>query len=442
MKIYRYYIPTIIMLIISFASACTQDEYEPDPVGEKVPYEESPKKGLSEELLSSNHTIFKAALEKSNVSDSLENWEHSRLTLLVPSDDAFKGAGIDINTIQSMTTEALDTLLLYYIVDGTFDTSGVGYTFGNIRMSTKLYDSHLIIRGKYDIAPYNYTHYIAINNDKVLINGKIMGDYTVQHTDLGDVIYIDYFLKRPTKDMWTTMEEDGRFSIFLEVLEMNDYMYLPKKLNEWQYDETGEFLYSNLPSGINETRQLMKLKLSDKSKLVRNFSSWNANIQLLSIFAPIDEAFHKAGYNTAEEFREMNDYMYYREYYYWYDEWEWGYLTIPSMLKNDSILSYHSWGDMYSKATYGYGAMNSTIFFSNELTDTHLSNYVIIPGANGSASDFKNPFTFSQGSDGSIRVKLKNAKDGTETATIVEPDILTVNGPIHAVDRLFIPKDF
>ena len=110
-------------------------------------------------------------------------------------------------------------------------------------------------------------------------------------------------------------------------------------------------------------------------------------------------------------------------------------------LKSDSIISYHSlWGRRYFPTDT---RPNPIVFFSNDLKDEILSNYIINTRYDSdSKPPIKCPFKFSKTSDGQVQIKLKDAKEGTEAATVVESDIMTLNGPIHIVDRLFIPKGF
>jgi len=110
-------------------------------------------------------------------------------------------------------------------------------------------------------------------------------------------------------------------------------------------------------------------------------------------------------------------------------------------LKSDSILSYHSWAARYYP-TQNLSKPNATIFFSNELNNDRLANYVIYPYLSISVPEYVCPFVFSQREDGKTQIKLKNARESDEAATIIESDIMTLNGPIHVVDRLFIPRNF
>ena len=409
MKINHSIVMLLILQCMALFQSCTQNEYMIEPVGEKVPYTEE-KKSITDELSASGMTLFLSAFEKSNLSDSLKSWENTPLTIFVPSDDAFEKVGLNKEAISKMSAKQLDTLLLYHCMVTRFDTSAVKYTAGNIKITTKLNNPNL--RTGWN-TPYSYLHYVAINNNNLWINGKLSGIYKVRKTEEADLIYINRFLAKPTQDMWTILEADGRFSLFLKIIKANDLAYSTKSFNDAKMQFT---------LAVNPTAEY-----------------YQANINLLSLFAPTDEAFIKAGYGDIENLRKLNDknisnvgkFLYYKNGAPY---------NFRAFLKSDSILTYHSWGVQYYPTD---SKSNATIFFSNELNNDHLANYIICPMVlDQSKPEYACPFVFSQREDGKTQIKLKNARESDEAATIIESDIMTLNGPIHVVDRLFIPQDF
>ena len=209
-----------ILLVLTCLSSCTQDEFEPDPVGEQIPVEEINKE-LIDELSGSGSTLFQKALEKSNILKELDN--QSQITFFVPTDNAFKEAGIDQQTINQMTPEQWDTLVQYHTVEGQLDPVKIEQTVGNICMPTKCVDKKLRVSNTNGTEAYKYTHYVSIKDNIILINAKTSGTSNRHQTKEADVIYIDRLLKRPTKDMLTFLKEDGRFSIFLEIIKLSIY---------------------------------------------------------------------------------------------------------------------------------------------------------------------------------------------------------------------------
>src|SRR5690606_4461750 len=181
-----------------------------------------------------------------------------------------------------------------------------------------------------------------------------------------------------------------------------------------------------------------------KSQLDVTANSWdpsNIYIGLTSVFAPTNEAFITAGYHTAEDFLQLNE-------PYWINRGQFLYFSsgapynYRTFHKTDSVLTYHhGWAQRYYP-TDG-GRVNPTVFFSNDLSDSFLGNYdVKMEGYSpDSHPAISCPYTFTR-ENGIIKMRLKNAKEGTEAATVIEQDIMTLNGPLYIVDRLFIPHHF
>lgn len=413
----------LILLVFVTVISCKQEEYMPEPYGEKVPYEEQHKESLDTLLLDSKSTLFKLALDRSTIQQRFaKEWKKLSLTFLVPSDAAFEKIGLTSEKIKNMDVADLDSLILYHTLSEKIDTSNVRSTYGNVRISTKL-ENRKIKTGLYQGDFYTYSHYFSITNNKVLINGKIVGDYKIKRTTAGDVILIDSFLKRPEKTLWQTMKEDRRLSMFMQIVETNDLSY-----DSYSWD----------PIYISQMQEaVMQLQLDVTYSGQDMILSTNT-----SVFAPTNEAFIKAGYRTAEEFMKLNEpnWVYRGEYLTFEGGAPYNFRTFH---KTDSILTYHhGWAQRYYPTDGGGGGF-STVFFSNDLTDRYLGDYVLQMEtlSLNNQPRVTCPYKFLHES-GKIKIRLKNAKSTSESATIVEQDILTLNGPLHIVDRLFIPDNF
>lgn len=418
---------SILLLLIAVIS-CTQEEYMPDPYGEKVPYDAVNKKSLDALLTDSESSLFKLALDGSTLYPLLNNeWKSHSLTFLVPADAAFQEAGFTEEKLKTMDAADLDTLVLYHILSEKIDTANVKSTYGNIRIKTKLANENLKL-GQYASEIYTYSHYLSIKNNQIHINGKVAGDYQINQALEGDVIFLDSFLKKPEKTLWQAMKEDSRLSMFMEIVEANDASYS----EFFFYDEEPWATY-NMDVAVMKTQLDINVDPWDPSSLFIG--------TLTSVFAPTNEAFIKAGYQTAEEFIQLNEpnWIYRGEFMRFSDGAPYNYQTFH---KTDSVLTYHhGWAQRYYPSDGGRG--NPTVFFSNDLTDEYLSDYILqLESTNpDNQPRITCPYTFSTES-GKIKMRLKNAKEGTEAATVIEQDILTLNGPLYIVDRLFIPNHF
>lgn len=408
---------SIILFISALLLSCTQEEYMPDPYGEPIPYEETERANLDTELTNLNLNLFKLLIDKSNVRDLLNTeWKNLSFTFLAPSDDAFIKAGYDEQKLNSMLKEELDSMIMYHALIINLDTTVNLDILGNLRIRTKLTNNKFRTGTTPNVHTFVYTHSVTISNDELIVNGKPVGKYQVTYTKEADIIPIHTFLERPRKTIWETMKEDNRLSMFMRVLEVTDSIYRAKR--SWE--------------------QAIKTRLDYN----RSAYSYNANLQFTSVIAPSNEAFIKAGFDTPEKFLQLNDPYINKifSYAYYSDGYPYDYQTF---LKTDSIISFHSsWGEKYYPMDSG--TENPQVFYSNELKNEQLANYVLVnEGRNGMnrTPTYYNPFVFSN-ENGEIKIKLKKAKEGTDAAKVIESDIQALNGPIHIVDRLFIPDDF
>jgi len=401
----------------------------PPPYGEKVPYGAVDKKSLDALLTDSESSLFKLALDGSTIYPLLNNeWKSLPLTFLVPSDAAFQEAGFTEEKLKSMDTAELDSIILYHILSEKIDTANVRSTYGSVRLETKLVHKNLTLGNQFSQQPYTFSHYFSSTDRTIWINGKVVGDYDITQAREGDVLFIDSFLERPEKTLWQAMKEDSRLSMFMEIVEGNDELYG----QYFYYDEEPWATYAMEEAAV-------------QPQLDINISARNPSIiytgALTSVFAPTNEAFMEAGYNTAEEFLELNEpnWIYRGQFLRFSDGAPYNYRTFH---KTDSVLTYHhGWGQRYYPTDGGRG--NPTVFFSNDLTDDYLSDYVLQLETSSPDNQPRMtcPYTFSR-ENGQLKMRLKNAKEGAEAATVIEQDILTLNGPLYVVDRLFIPHHF
>lgn len=404
-SIYNYF----LLLIISLALfSCTVDEFQPEPVGEKVPFLAEQLPALQEALQTSGHSLFLAAWNKSTLNDSLTAWEGTPLAILVPSDAAFEAEGYTADKIAGASAGHLDTLLLYLCLQVDLDTIANAQTTGNVKIRSKLTDP-VIKEGSNssDLTPFILPHYIGIEQGRLFVNGKNTGDFTIKRVQHASLLFTGHLFLRPTKDIWTFLQEDGRFTEFVKILTSADAIYATR---------------------MPDARM--------KPWLAVDSTSTSQMIRFISIFAPTDEAFAEAGY-TSTALRVLN-----LKYQSKINTVAYSPYQFMTFLKSDSIISYHSWGMRYLPASAAKA--NPTVFFSNEMTNEYLGKYILQPIGWKPIEQpiMRVPFEFGEDEAGHVTVKLKNAKEGTDAATMTESDIMTLNGPVHVVDRLFVPEGF
>lgn len=404
------------LLLMTLAS-CRKEEFQTPPEGEAVPHQEITTT-LQETLQASPNTLFKAAWLRSNMNSILKKMGANVLiTLMVPTDEAFIADGLTLDVINTMSPDKLDEILLYHTILGKVNAKDLIGKLDNTVEKTLLENPQLRLQPLGKVAlfdKYYYRHYLKVDGTNLYINGKLGSNKPSVEAKDGVFWPVNQVLHKPTKTILETLKADPRFSIYLEVLQMNDDLWL--ELSEYSYprDFTSRWIVNTA------------------------FGDSYPNISFTSTFAPTNDAFHKAGFADAQAVMELNNNR--PQPHLDYDTYE----MAGGSLTTDSLITMHKWDNFFAYVSLTYsvsGKMNETTFYSNDLTNELLYNYVVRVGdpQTPSLPVYVMPLEFSKGANGSIKVKAKGSTH--PEATVVEGDINTLMGPIHVVDRLIVPKD-
>jgi len=402
----------ICTLLSLFLSSCVKKEYMPEPVGHKIPYHES-KTTVQETLNKSAYTFFSAAWKRSHM-DKILNDLNSKvsITVFVPDNQSFEKMGYSLASINSTAPEVLDSLLLFHtclnqIIPATLDKESTNQLLLTM-LSNKNYTEAFGLNTS-EFRDYLYRHYLNVENDKVLVNGQVSGSAgDVILATNGTLIPIHRVLAKPEKDIKEILEQDGRFKLYLSFLESNDEFYLS---------------LSGFPANQ-----------------VERFSSKLGYVTFSSVLAPTDEAFHKAGIYSMDDLDKLNS----RSTPYIIEDG----FTVSNYLPMDSVLNNHFWqfSGVYVRnvnervpGQYINPSSNALVFFSNDMKDQLIGNYVTLYDTYWDRPIHENNLEFIRnGEEIKIRVKGSDA----EPATVISRDIQAFNGTIHVLNRLLLPKGF
>lgn len=407
----KLHILFIFALSLVFSS-CTKEEFMPEPMGATIPYQET-KKTIQEVLQESPYTCFAAAWRRSNMEKIVKGLNSKiALSIFVPDNKAFEALGYTVTAINRTPVAVLDSLLLFHtaanqVLPEKLDPRSANYLFLTLLSNKNYIERHGAINSEF--REYLYRHYFDVEDHKTIVDGKVSGNATdIIVGSNGTLIPINKVLIRPEKDIKETLEADGRFGLYLSILALNNNFYI----NNFGY-----------PSDHLE-------RFSSKGDFV-NFSS---------VLAPTDEAFHKAGIYSVADIEKLNS----RSTPYTLED----YFTVSNYLPSDSILNNHLWryNGVYVKnidpsynSNYISPTANPIYFYSNDLKNEILDNYVTVYNTERWVDIYKNNLDFNR-NGGQIKIKVKDSD--AEPATVIESDIHTFNGVIHVVDRLLIPKGF
>lgn len=399
----------ICLLFITLAS-CRKAEFQPEVEGEQVPSADLTIT-LNEVLESSPYTLFKAAWKRSNMSSILEKrGANSPVTLLVPSDAAFIADGMTLEAINNTSPALLDSLLLYHTLSTAVNPKDLSERGENTIGISLLENKYLKVKGydnEYQTDPYFYRQCINVAGNDLLINGKKAGNAVVTLAKNGTLWPIDRVLKKPVKTMMQALEEDGRFGMYVEIMTKTDLL--------WEESMMG---------------------FAQRTPFTDGLVIGNNYLIFKSILAPTDEAFHQAGFKNVEDLMTLN-----RRNVLPYFDWD-TFEPVGKGYATDTLLTMHRWGRLLKEQDgWGPGADNPDSFYSNDLNNKLLSGYALsTSGYSGTIPVMYMPFDFGKNEAGQVTLKVKGSAH--PIATVVEGDINTLMGPIHAVNRLLPPKNF
>ncbi|WP_345209690.1 fasciclin domain-containing protein [Mucilaginibacter gynuensis] len=418
----------ICLLLAMLAFGCQKQGYIPDPVGEKIPYADTVRPTLKEELAQSAATIFYAAWQRSHMDSILkaQTIGKTNFTLLVPANAAMETAGYNLQTIQSMEPKMLDSLLLYHTLRNNVTPQDITGKADNFIAPTLLIHPQFILSSLRNSIPYNYRQQLQVKDGKMYVNGKVGGTGKYQPAANGGMWFIDKVIPRPAKSLLQLVEEDGRFNLLLQIMRYTD--------EQWNKIVTDANGYSNKPAfSLRFAWQVMPVN-TEPIKIVQT-----------TLFLPTDDAFKAAGFNTLQDLVDFNKR---RGLPYWGLN-EFGSGDVIGNFATDTLLNYHmNWGKTFNipkEYNASRVAQNAPIIFSNVMTNAVLSNYLITGGVKyGTNEDpedpeYYMPFDFAKDASG-IKVKVKRAE--FTPARVIDADIPAINGSLNAVDHLLIPKGF
>jgi len=188
-------------------SSCSKTEFMPDLVGERVPYQNEATQDLSQLLAKrSDAKVFLAAWQKSSILALIKaEGIHTKVTILVPTDNALKQAGITAETIQKMTKEELTDFIQFYCFWGEFDQTKLGQYSLMVRSMLKnskyrvpFYDNEEPVGRRYDL--YYYRHYLAVKEGNLLINGKSVGKLSYEPATNGGIYFMEKICSKTYND--------------------------------------------------------------------------------------------------------------------------------------------------------------------------------------------------------------------------------------------------
>ncbi|MGJ1375897.1 hypothetical protein ACR79Q_07050 [Sphingobacterium multivorum] len=435
-----WYILLLCTTAVFVLLSCQKTEFMPELVGEEVPYKNEASQDVTQLLTTHNEAkVFLAAWQKSNiVALSKAAGVNTKVTVLAPTDNALKQVGITLETIQKMTTEEAADFVQFYSFLGDLNQIKLGKYSLMVRSMLKnqnyrvpFYDNTEPVGRRYDI--YAYRHYLAVKDGDLLVNGKSKGKLAYEPATNGGIYMLEKVIEKPTMTILEALIADGRFTFFVESQRLSEEMFYEKMLDDieplWGYRMSKEEFLSYYPEARVSYQRGWDI---DKDPFYNELP----NLNLTATFAPTDDAFRKAGFNSVADILAFNA----KRGDVRYDDL---YFEPRGSYPTDTLFSFHrNWGRVFATEdpAYGIAMSNNTVFYSNDLDPALLNDYYVnIGGSSQVQYAYKMPLAFSKNGN-QIQMKIKETEQAP--INIIETDINTVNGPIHVVDNLLLPKGF
>lgn len=412
-------------MLLFLMHGCQKTEFMPPPEGDKVPYEDPGYHHLGALLAASDYTLFYQVWQQSNVDSMLIG--KTPYTLLVPDNDALNAAGYTEAVISAMPANEADSLVWLYTINETISKENLAEAIGSHRAMSLLEHPNWFMAMPYSYDPtrirYRYAHYLATENERLLINGVPVGDVAAAMPAANGYMWpLNRMVPKADQEFKTVVESDPRFSMLLALTQRSD------SVHDARYRA-----FSLLHIGWDPGPEMDNLRAYyNTMALTANPYGQHA---FNTLFLPVNEAFAAAGFDSVDELLEWNN----RGPEFLFDPNTWQ--ITGGGFPSDTLLSYHwDWGRQNLPYSGSWGKApkpTPTVFYVNDLRDELLGNYLI--NNEVGLMEYVMPFQYGKDADGRVLVQLKGSD--APPATIIET-INTGLGPIHVVDRLFIPKDF
>lgn len=432
MKTYIQYGFTALMLL-ALITGCRKDEYIPPPEGEKIGYVDPVYQSLGEILKTT--TLFHKLIVQSNMDSLLTT--SAAFTVLAPSDAAMQAAGYTESSITAMSSLNADSIVALHVVRNTLTKEELLRASGSLETASLLKRKGTYTRAYFfgNDQPNNtsrdaywYRQMLRGAGDKLLVNGVPSGDLNKSvPAKYGYVYMLDKVLTRSVDEsFWSYLEKDPRFSIFINLQKKVDEIFDLKYRRIYEdnvgWDPGG---YGWVDSRRTDYHIYYAINEDYSGDYYANFST---------MYAPTNDAFIAAGFQSVDDVLAANSQVFGEEPIFDWNTWEiaaFGYMS-------DSILAYHwdyGFDNLPYSSIYGKPRPVPHLLYANDLRNDYLQNFVLSNAVG--RYEYKMPFTFGE-KNGKPTVRVKGST--AEPATVIET-INTLNGPLHVVDRLLIPKD-
>ncbi|WP_170845823.1 fasciclin domain-containing protein [Parapedobacter composti] len=424
-KTHQYWL-FFLLCAAGILAGCRQEFFPPE-LGEPIPAATFPE--LLETLPETGYGTFRVIWERSNVKQLIaDEYVKSDLTYLIPDDAAFANAGYTSASVNGMAAADLDTLLLAHIVPGALHVArlptGSTLALNSLLSIPDIAITTARVSGQDQIArPYVFQHHLFKTADGIMSNGTALVVNDEADIRNGRMVLIDKLIPYAKKQMIDIMREDDRFSLFLAAADLNIAIRIPvyetySTLNNSVYLDRARYEYHYIPPG----------GAVPANRLI--------SLAQFTLFLPTNEAFHQVGIYTEADILALSQRADLDEV-----------ATAPRAQQRtaktalEKVFHLHTLrGASTSNFTLNYELANRPVYveitnsFNNVTASPFFFQHDLRPDV--SQTTELRPYVVGQQSG---RVTVQAASSAYPPATITE-SLMTLQGPVHVVDRLIIEE--
>lgn len=424
----------IVLLFVCLFSNCQKKEFLPEPEGKEIPLIDLPKLN---QILAKEASLFYQAWEKAEMQNLMSTvYPQTQFTYLIPSNAAMEKAGFDEKKIKEFKKEDLQKIIKFHILNSPFSSD----LLANANMD--IIAKSLLIASKIYYAPsrnkieyFQYKHYLNFIKGNLFINGKQIPLIKEISTQQGNTLIIDQFLKINDNQMLQVLKDNKQFSLYLKALELSLPLYqnaIDKNFWSFSINIPMHYIldyYYYFPNTLYET--------SNKKRILINFT----------LFAPTNEAFNNIGINNETDLLALLN-----------RGPKINYGSRKQYTPIDSLLILHTAQFVSSSSEFVPGDdpndydkyrvslvldndQREMVFFTTAFDEIYFPKFLTNTrvASNGKPEPFYYNHKFKL-ENGQIKVSHDDSK--VIDATIVEGNLNSIQGPVHAVNKIFVPKGF
>ncbi|NIG55415.1 fasciclin domain-containing protein [Chitinophaga sp. Cy-1792] len=401
MKKYTNWSLYCFCLLLLLISACTKTEEPPKPIGDKLPYSGNVNKSLAQ-LIDSipEASIFSAAIKRTTIQrymDSLAGKNpNGPYTMFVPSNKAWQAAGFTADNIGTVPVATLDTIIRYLTIPGGLPANTVDLT-GETNFYPLMAGDRTLTRSQvpspflsWTNMYYYYRIAVGLTSGTLRLNGRTASKAPAIPAINGSLFLLDTMIVKPFYESYQVLNHDTSFSFYMAALKKNNAIYTAKGI-------IGQY--------------------NDTSSLVLAIGSNTPGKEPFAIvFAPDNNAFRKAGFNSIADINNYID----KSALVTAPDYTQMRTNMDSILVNHQILS-------------NYNALNPfyTYIYSIDL----LNNMFLQPLSNAPSAGA----LLATNINGQVVLHRQDFPQGRAATIIAPSDITTLTGVIHRVDNLLLP---